>query len=149
MENQSDDVLPPDEKRCRRTDGKKWRCKNIISNSNEPSHYCDQHTAWYQRNRRDKANIKKQKSRKLTDILNSSADEVQGERQRVENKDNTDDQLRNCSSKEGGLLLEEETQESLEKIFGPGDAWRGVMHLLSGKVPKSLWFTKSIELEEQ
>ncbi|KAI3938211.1 hypothetical protein MKW92_008264 [Papaver armeniacum] len=103
-------VIPPDDQRCKRSDAKEWRCKNFISSSHSPSYYCDQHY-------NSKNNSKnKRRSSKLGPTHDSSDDEIQLKKQRVETTEkSTDHQLK--KSKE--LEEEEETQMvKLEKILG-------------------------------
>ncbi|KAI3919047.1 hypothetical protein MKW98_016600, partial [Papaver atlanticum] len=113
MENQkkphvnSVNVIPPDDQRCTRTNGDKWRCKNILSSSHIPSYYCDQHynSDWYKHHRHNKTKRRSQ----LGSILDSSDDEIELKKQRVE----TTHQLKSCCTSE------QETQMvKLEKILG-------------------------------
>ncbi|KAI3962226.1 hypothetical protein MKX01_030776 [Papaver californicum] len=107
---------PPDDHRCRRTDGKGWRCKNILSTAHDPSYYCHQHynSPWH--NKHFKRGIPH----------DSSDDEIQLKRQRVEiSEKSTTDQLKRCCTfeeeEEEVKSLEEGIQKceaELEKILG-------------------------------
>ncbi|KAI3932128.1 hypothetical protein MKW92_005772 [Papaver armeniacum] len=84
-----------------------WRCKNILSSSHNPSYYCDQHynSDWHKHHRHNKT---KRRSN-LGPILDSSDDEIELKKQRVE----TTHQLKRCCTSE------QETQMvKLEKILG-------------------------------
>ncbi|KAI3846298.1 hypothetical protein MKW92_026231 [Papaver armeniacum] len=105
-------VIPPDDHRCRRSDGKDWRCKNFISSSHNPSYYCDQHynSDWYKNNTMNKRRTK------LGPTHDSSDDEIQLKKQRVETTEKSIDH----QFKKSRELEEEETQMvvKLEKILG-------------------------------
>ncbi|KAI3895087.1 hypothetical protein MKW92_027488 [Papaver armeniacum] len=116
MENQmnkphdySANVIPPDNHRCRRSDGKGWRCKNFLSSSHNPSYYCDQHY-------NSKNNSKNKGRSNLGPTHDSSDDEIQFKKQRVETTEKSSDhQFKKWRE------LEEETKKSedkLEKILG-------------------------------
>ncbi|RZC48006.1 hypothetical protein C5167_040959 [Papaver somniferum] len=121
MENQkkphvnSVNVIPPDDQRCRRSDGRGWRCKNILSSSHNPSYYCDQHynSDWYQT--KHKKQIQRGELGKPTH--DSSDDEIQLKKQRVETAEKSIDHQFKKSRE-----LEEEEEETqmvkLEKILG-------------------------------
>ncbi|KAI3831505.1 hypothetical protein MKX03_016611, partial [Papaver bracteatum] len=105
-------VIPPDDQRCTRTNGDKWRCKNILSSSHNPSYYCDQHynSEWYKNN-----TINRRRSN-LGPPHDSSDDEIELKKQRVETTEKSADHQ---FKKSRELEEEEETQMvQLEKIFG-------------------------------
>ncbi|KAI3881850.1 hypothetical protein MKW92_023622 [Papaver armeniacum] len=120
MENQKkkpiDDsvkLVPPDDQRCSRSDGKGWRCKNIVSSSSHnPSYYCDQHynSCWYKHYRNNKT---RRRSKLGGPILDSSDDEIKLKKQRVETTEKSTHQLKRC------CISEEETRiVKLEKHLG-------------------------------
>ncbi|KAI3919048.1 hypothetical protein MKW98_016601 [Papaver atlanticum] len=105
-------VVASDDQICSRSNGKGWRCKNIISSSHNPSYYCDQHynSDWYKRYKDNKT----KKRSKLGPILDSSDDEILLKKQRVETTEKGTHQLKRCCTPG-----EEETQMvKLEKILG-------------------------------
>ncbi|KAI3938212.1 hypothetical protein MKW92_008265, partial [Papaver armeniacum] len=123
-------VVLLDDQRCRRNSGKGWRCRNIVSSSHNPSEYCNKHykSPWYRKSHPNQATNKNQ----ITSKLDSSDDETQVKRQRVETTEKNE--LKKFNDRGELKKMGNDMEHEKCTAQGEGEFWRNKFCDLEARV---------------